>query len=176
MPSDHPVQWQALLYVKDTSEVQLDHCTLLTSATGDSSQALRELSGEEVRLLRSSDGRVCVFLLEASLCSPGATLQPLQNVLQFVRLLAATGQAGPLVGGTLPVERMNNLPTCCKCTQDSFAFGAANGLLRKVVPSLQRFDTMILDLTEVGRAGSHQFLYNFPHASLEAVVKQTSCC
>ena len=33
--------------------------------------------------------------------------------------------------------------------QGSFAFAAANGLLRKVVPSLQQFDTLILDLTEV---------------------------
>jgi hypothetical protein len=33
--------------------------------------------------------------------------------------------------------------------QGPFAFGAANGLLRKVVPSIQQFDAVMLDLTEV---------------------------
>lgn len=32
--------------------------------------------------------------------------------------------------------------------QGSFAFGAANGLLRKMVPALEQFDVTILDLTD----------------------------
>lgn len=34
-------------------------------------------------------------------------------------------------------------------SQNSFAFAAANGLLRKVVPAIDRYDAVILDLTEV---------------------------
>lgn len=37
---------------------------------------------------------------------------------------------------------------CDDLVQGSFAFGAANGLLRKMVPSLERFQTTVLDLTD----------------------------
>ena len=33
--------------------------------------------------------------------------------------------------------------------QNSFAFAAANGLLRKVVPAINKYDAVILDVTEV---------------------------
>lgn len=90
------VALMSLLYVRDTAEVMMSHCNMLTSKTDDSSREMQQLlSPQERRLIKSSQGRIAIFMLEGS-----------------------------------------------------FAFGAANGLLRKMVPSLETFETTVLDLTD----------------------------
>jgi len=90
------VSLMSVLYVKDTAEVMMNNCNLVTSETDEGSKEFRQLlSPEEKDLVRRSHGTVAMFMLEGS-----------------------------------------------------FAFGAANGLLRKMVPALERFDTTILDLTD----------------------------
>lgn len=49
--------------------------------------------------------------------------------------------------------------------QGSFAFGAANGLLRKMVPALERFDTTILDLTDTDDMDDTAALVPHPYCS-----------